>query len=50
MNVRIQSYSKDTNEILIKNLDNISSICDILTNKFESSFNNNELNTKKKNR
>ena len=49
MNVRVQSYSKDTNKIVINNLENISSICDVLKNKFEVSLNNFN-NSKNKNK
>ena len=36
MNVRIQTYTKDTNEVLLNNFDNLVNICDLLTSKFEA--------------
>jgi hypothetical protein len=49
MNVRIQTYSKDTCESLLSNFDNISTICDIISNKFDSAIlnYNKSLNKKK---
>jgi DNA-directed RNA polymerase I and III subunit RPAC2 len=39
MNVRIQTHSKDTSDVLSNNLDNIAKICDILNTKFDKALN-----------
>lgn len=38
MNVRVQTYEKNTNEVLRNNLETISNISDILTSKFDDAM------------
>jgi DNA-directed RNA polymerase I and III subunit RPAC2 len=47
MNVRVQTYNRDTCEAVNSNLQNIIDVCDVINSKFDSALNAYNKNSKK---
>ena len=47
MNVRVQTYNRDTCEAVNSNLQNIIDVCDVINSKFDTALNAYNKNSKK---